>query len=412
MRQLLFQNFKSFLKIIFKVKTLRNLLFRLNLLINKDKDFEEETNLIRSLYPYKLDPNKLKENLDSNKYKFVIIIPPFAEGSGGHLNIFRFANFLEDKGSKVYLYINSKKKINKSKLYDFLRNNYLDPKFEFIDDEKINLLSFSGIIFSSWDTTIIRNKYIFEGQNFYFVQDYEPYFYNKGSLSVLAENSYKIKNINFIVAGDWIKKKLIQIGIDPVRIINYDFSVDKKIYFPEKKKFKDKNVLFYFRPGTARRMASIGIRALELLKNKFPNIKIKLIGDISYKLNSNLDAKKINTVHPDQLGKIYRSTNAVLVLGATNCSLLPIEIVACGTPVIMNRGENNEWLSKNIKSIYISNNDPIALAELMENVIFNDYEIKENIAQSEAKSVINNSWNDAYEPVWKWIKKKYEKKNN
>ena len=48
----------------------------------------------------------------------------------------------------------------------------------------------------------------------------------------------------------------------------------------------------------------------------------------------------------------------------------------------------------------------------MENVIFNDYEIKENIAQSEAKSVINNSWNDAYEPVWKWIKKKYEKKNN
>lgn len=381
------------------------------MLINKDKDFEEEINLLRSLYPNKFNPTKINESLDLDKYKFLIIIPPFGEGSGGHLNIFRFSNFLENNGSKVYLYINSKKKIDKNKLNNLVRDNYLDPKFKFIDDKEIKLLSFSGIIFSSWDTIYLRNKYIFEGQNFYFVQDYEPYFYNKGSLSNLAENSYKIKkNMNFIVAGSWIQEKLIQIGINPKKIVSYNFAIDKQIYFPQKKKIKEKNILFYFRPGTARRMASIGIIALEILKNKFPNIKIKLIGDISYKFNSNLNAKKINTVHPNQLGNIYRSTNAVLVLGATNCSLLPLEIAACGTPVIINRGENNEWLSKNIKSIYFSNNDPFSLAKVIENVIFTDYETKENNAQFEAKSIINNSWNEAYEPVWKWIKKKYEKK--
>lgn len=394
------------------MKILRYCLFRLNLFINKDKALEDEINLIRSFYPYKIKPIKLNENLDLKKLKFLFFIPPFNIGSGGHLNIFRFSNFLINKGAKVYIYIDSKFKLNNKELINFIKKNYIFPKFEFIDEGKIKSLSFNGVIYSSWETVYNRNKFIFEGQNFYFVQDYEPFFYNKGSLFFLAENSYNVKNMNYITAGSWIKKKLIQKGIDSQNIIDYDFAVDNEIYFPQKKNIKEKNILFYFRPGTKRRMASIGLRALELLAYKFPNIKIKLIGDVSAKIDSKFNIIKINTVPPEKLGDIYRSVNVVLVLGATNCSLLPLEVVACGTPVIINSGENNKWISKKVSSIIVSESDPYSLSSILENVVFHNYESIEFKAQQDAKSLSKNSWNDTYEPIWNWINKKYEKRNS
>jgi glycosyltransferase involved in cell wall biosynthesis len=41
---------------------------------------------------------------------------------------------------------------------------------------------------------------------------------------------------------------------------------------------------------------------------------------------------------------LYRDCDLALVLSFTNLSLAPLELMACGVPVISNRGPNTEWL--------------------------------------------------------------------
>jgi glycosyltransferase involved in cell wall biosynthesis len=44
------------------------------------------------------------------------------------------------------------------------------------------------------------------------------------------------------------------------------------------------------------------------------------------------------------LADLYSQCDAGLVLSLTNLSLLPLEMMACGCPVVINRGANNDWL--------------------------------------------------------------------
>ena len=44
------------------------------------------------------------------------------------------------------------------------------------------------------------------------------------------------------------------------------------------------------------------------------------------------------------LPDLYSQCDAALVLSFTNLSLLPVELMACGCPVVSNRGANVEWL--------------------------------------------------------------------
>lgn len=68
---------------------------------------------------------------------------------------------------------------------------------------------------------------------FYFVQDYEPFFFPHGSYYELAKNTYKF-GFRGITAGDWIKDKLIaDFGM---KADSFGFSYDKDMYVPLKKK--------------------------------------------------------------------------------------------------------------------------------------------------------------------------------
>ena len=44
------------------------------------------------------------------------------------------------------------------------------------------------------------------------------------------------------------------------------------------------------------------------------------------------------------LPRLYSECDVALVVSLTNLSLLPLELMACGCPVVSNTGENVEWL--------------------------------------------------------------------
>lgn len=65
--------------------------------------------------------------------------------------------------------------------------------------------------------------------------------------------------------------------------------------------------------------------------------------DISnYKLPNGME--NLGIVPLKDLRDLYQQCDAALVLSFTNLSLVPLELMACGCPVISNKGENVEWI--------------------------------------------------------------------
>jgi glycosyltransferase involved in cell wall biosynthesis len=54
--------------------------------------------------------------------------------------------------------------------------------------------------------------------------------------------------------------------------------------------------------------------------------------------------QNLGYVSEERLNDVYNQCAAALVISLTNCSLLPLEIMAAGCPVVTTTGENNEKL--------------------------------------------------------------------
>lgn len=313
------------------------------------------------------------------------IMSPPGKGSGGHQNLFRFIRFLELAGHKcrIYLYSTIDNR-SVSEIKSVLDGSYPKTKAS-IEWLKEDMKPADALFATGWETAypVYRSK--INAKRFYFVQDFEPYFYPIGSEYVLAENTYRFGYYG-ITAGGWLSQKLRKdYGMEADY---FDFGADLKNYQHINKK-KRKEVFFYVRPVTARRGFELGIMALELFHKKHPDFIINLAGwDISdYAIpfpHNNLGIIDIAKLH-----KLYNKCAVGLVMSLTNMSLLPLEMLACGVIPVVNDGENNRLVSSNPFITY-SDNNPMALANHMSNLIQRDDLC--DLASQASKSVEESDW--------------------
>ena len=64
-----------------------------------------------------------------------------------------------------------------------------------------------GLIATSWQTAYLVNLFGNTYKKFYFIQDYEPYFYPVGAESLFAQNTYSF-DFAKITMGKWIGEYL------------------------------------------------------------------------------------------------------------------------------------------------------------------------------------------------------------
>lgn len=123
------------------------------------------------------------------------------------------------------------------------------------------------------------------------------------------------------------------------------FSFDRDKYFQRSKKpSQARQVFFYARPSTQRRAFEMGILVLDEVKRRLPDIKIVLAGGKTDKFDIPFEHVSMGVVSVDTLSELYGQCDAALVLSFTNLSLLPLELMACGIPVVSNRAPCTEWL--------------------------------------------------------------------
>ncbi len=302
------------------------------------------------------------------------IIPEMGEGSGGHTTIFRFISHLEKMGfhSRVYLFRSPHFFDNKT-LRRFVKQAFpiLDENVELFYDVKY--AEFAHATFAtSWDTAYFVRRFENTISKFYFVQDFEPHFYAHGSEFEFAENTYHF-GLRGITAGDWLRDKLNQeYGM---KTDSFHFSYQRDVYYPTKREDDKKRVFFYARPVTPRRDFELGLVALNELCKKMPEIEVVFAGWDLKDYIIPFKHQSLGVVTMQTLAKCYNMCDLCLVISNTNLSLVPLEVMACGSVAVCSKGENSSWMVNEENAILVDY-DPVQIAETMEYYLKHEDELE------------------------------------
>lgn len=333
------------------------------------------------------------------------IIPDFDIGSGGHTTIFRIIKWLEKFGYRNNIWIcgNSihkstadAKKVIEEHFFQLKANVY------FLKKDKVVNLSSNGLICTSYHTCYYLSNFSYIGPRYYFVQDFEPNFYPIGTEYFLALDTYKI-GLKCITAGSWLADEIKKVGAEVLGF--FELAVDSQIFFhsPLKPLRHKPRIAVYSRSGTPRRLTELIILGLTILHNKGIPFHAEFFGEKKLPLKVKFSYDIHSVLTPTDLGKLYRRCDVGCVFSATNYSLVPLEMMACGLPVIEFDGKNTRRTYPQ-NTVHYSKPTPNAIYKAINNLLISDELRLENIKNG-IEYVKSLSWEKSARMVAKALNK-------
>jgi glycosyltransferase involved in cell wall biosynthesis len=353
---------------------------------------------------YSAKPGSIKPKVyDSNCLKIVWLIPDFGIGSGGHTTIFRTIKWLEQFGHNSKIYICGKthhqtktkaKKIIKKYFFD------INADLEILSQPSLYEEDSDIIVSTSYETCYYSRAITSDASRFYFVQDYEPDFAPLGSYYFLAKQTYNF-GFRCITAGKWLAGKIESVGGEVS--CYFELAVDKSIFFPRVIPPKDKKspprIVVYARSGTPRRLTEISIFALNILAKRNLRFSVSFFGETSLPIYANFQHEILGILDSKSLSKLYCSSDLGCVFSGTNYSLVPLEMMACGLPLIEFDGKNTrETYPEN--SVFFSKPDPLELANVIETALSNK-DLSMMVRKNALDFVKNLSWEKSIKQIEK-----------
>jgi glycosyltransferase involved in cell wall biosynthesis len=315
------------------------------------------------------------------------VMPPANVGSGGHLNIFRFVRFLEKQGHTCRVFYYDPNDQHSQAEADAIIKHFA-PMNAPVQVGLAGLEDCDAVFATEWRTAYPVFNLNTRAKKFYFVQDFEPYFFPVSSESIFAENTYRF-GFYGITAGRWLTEKLSTDYGMPCDY--YEFGSDSDRYHFRNAE-KRKKIFFYARPVTPRRGFEFGVLALELFHQRHPDYEIHFAGWNVDEYKFSFPFVNHSVMKLSELDELYNDCAAGLVISFTNMSLLPLELLSAGCIPVVNDAPNNTLVSANPYISYTPSSPRAmadALCEVVERADQADY------ARKAAASVQSLSWDDS-----------------
>lgn len=316
-------------------------------------------------------------------------ISGFSATSGGHINIMRFLHALEERGYDCRVVITGGEWMgDPARVRDQMVKAFGPMKAQVYLNVTTAPPAYASIA-TGFDTAYYVKAFASTHKKFYFVQDFEPWFAAPGTDYVFAENTYRFGFIG-ITAGEWLAGKLAaEYGMETHP---FGFSYDAMLYQTMiRPPHVDKRVFFYARPETERRAFELGVLALHQLYQLCPQLKVVFAGGNLDRQHFAFPYEAHGKLSVRDLGALYNSCDTALVLSMTNVSLLPVELMACGTPVVSNIGPWVEWLLHD-GNAKLAPPEPQALAYALHDVLDNPNEWQ-RLHNAGLTTATQSSWN-------------------
>jgi glycosyltransferase involved in cell wall biosynthesis len=242
---------------------------------------------------------------------------------------------------------------------------------------------------------------------FFFVQDFEPYFYPAGSAFALAEETYRF-GFPGIVNTPGLAAAYEAYGN---AVTSFVPAVDLDRYHPPRVPKPDTpvRVFFYARPSNPRNAFGLGLASLAELKERYGDrVEIVCAGE-SWNPGQFGFADKVGNLGRlrslEEVASLYRTCHIGLVLMVTkHPSYQPFEFMASGVACVSNANPDTAWFLEDGHNCLLSRPAPGAIAERL-GALVDDVALRDRVIAAGLEHVRSVRWDDQIEQVWRTITK-------
>lgn len=223
---------------------------------------------------------------ERERLRIAMLVPPFSRGSGGHNTLFQIFSRLEQRGHVCSVWMVDYMSQIGHAGPAMLRNEIVDyfaPIKGAVYKDFEQWHGVDVVLATGWQTVHpalrLGNSYA----RAYLVNDHEPDFYPASTERVLATDTYT-RGLHCIAASPWLRDLLRErYGASADA---FQLGVDHKTYMPRDIPRRADTVIYYARHETGRRAVPVGLRALEELHRRRPDVRILLFGSETPMLTS------------------------------------------------------------------------------------------------------------------------------
>ena len=242
---------------------------------------------------------------------------------------------------------------------------------------------------------------------FYFLQDFEPYFYPAGSAFALAEETYRF-GFPAIVNTPGLAEVYRSYGNPAVSFIP---AVDSARYHPpaEARPEPPVRVCFYGRPTSPRNAFGLGLSSLGEVKLRYGDRVDLVCAGESWNPGQFGFADRVSNLgrlrNLEEVADLYRSCHVGLVLMLTkHPSYQPFEFMASGVACVSNHNPDTAWFLRDGENCVLARPMPGSIADAIGELV-EDRGRREQITERALREVLLVSWEDQIEHVWRAITK-------
>jgi O-antigen biosynthesis protein len=253
-----------------------------------------------------------------------------APGSGGHTTLFRMAAGIQELGFDSTLFLYDPRGGDLRRHEEVVRRSWpwLDVQ---VRDASAGIDGVDAAVASSWQSAHVLARYgTAPMARLYFVQDFEPFFYARGTHYALAEDSYRL-GFRTIALGRMVHDVLADFGVASDLV---PFGHDDRIYHRLDPERPRSGVVFYARRENDRRGYLMGKLALHELYRRHPEQQIHVYGDEVR--DWDIPVISHGRLTPTELNELYNQVVAGLALSFTNITLVAEEMLAAGVVPVVN----------------------------------------------------------------------------
>jgi glycosyltransferase involved in cell wall biosynthesis len=260
-----------------------------------------------------------------------------------------------------------------------------------VEDVRNSLTPSDVYIATSWESAhVLGVRGHMPGRRMYFVQDFEPFFYGRGSEYALSEDTYRF-GFTCIAVGNMVAEILRErYGVECAVA---EYGCDTGVYRATNTDERH-GVVFYAKRDYPRRGFALGVLALREFHRRHPEQTIHVFGDPVHRLD--FPVVHHGRLRPAQLARLYNECIAGLVFSFTNVSLVPSEMLACGVIPVLNDSRYARLDFPNPNAVW-SQPSPAALAASLSAIVSDpDKAARSAVASA---SVSGGNWDKAKRAV-------------
>lgn len=340
-------------------------------------------------------------------------IPDFDHAYGGIYTILRFADYFHTKkGVKNRLIIYGNQLASETAIKNRIGKifpNLLSDEVITVTTNLDRVPQADVCIATFWTSAYLVLKFNKTQGKFYLIQDYEPLFYPAGILYALAEATYRF-GFYGIANTQWLCNLYVR---DYGGVAKYFMpSVDKEVFYPSGRVPSRPSVqnpftiFFYVRPGNPRNAFELGVAALQEIKRNYGElVKIYAAGGDWDPRTYGLENTIVNLeVLPyEKTAMLYRKCDLGIFFGFSNgCAYIPLELMACGCPVLTNYNSASAWFLKDGFNCMLTEPSISCICEKVD-ILMNNIDLRKQIISNALNSLPKTSWDNEIEKIYSFI---------